>query len=99
MSYNPAAGGTPADGSITTAKLGGDITTAGKALLDDADAAVAADFSLLPETQLFGSQDGSGHPLVLANQEGFIIRSGPAWPATMTWHFSVNVVWSEVPAY
>lgn len=27
------------DGSITTAKLGGDITTAGKALLDDADAA------------------------------------------------------------
>lgn len=39
MSYNPAAGGTPADGSITTAKLGGDITTAGKALLDDADAA------------------------------------------------------------
>lgn len=38
--------GTPAqakanvvDGSITTTKLGGDITTAGKALLDDADAA------------------------------------------------------------
>lgn len=27
------------DGSITTTKLGGDITTAGKALLDDADAA------------------------------------------------------------
>lgn len=26
------------DGSITTTKLGGDITTAGKALLDDADA-------------------------------------------------------------
>jgi len=31
--------GTVADGSITTAKLGGDITTAGKALLDDANAA------------------------------------------------------------
>lgn len=28
-----------ADGNVTTAKLGGDITTAGKALLDDADAA------------------------------------------------------------
>lgn len=39
MSYNPSAGGSVADGSITTAKLGGDITTAGKALLDDADAA------------------------------------------------------------
>lgn len=40
MSYNPAAGGgAVADGSITTVKLGGDITTAGKNLLDDADAA------------------------------------------------------------
>ena len=38
MSYNPASGGSVADGSITTAKLGGDVTTAGKALLDDADA-------------------------------------------------------------
>lgn len=39
-SYNPSAGGggPPADGSITLAKLGGDITTAGKNLLDDADA-------------------------------------------------------------
>lgn len=60
---------------------------------------VSADLNLLPDTQLFGAQDGSGHPLVLANQEGFVIRSGPAWPASMTWHFSVNVVWSEVPAY
>jgi hypothetical protein len=33
------AGGSVADGSITTAKLGGDITAAGKALLDDANAA------------------------------------------------------------
>jgi hypothetical protein len=30
--------GTPADGTVTTVKLGGDITTAGKNLLDDADA-------------------------------------------------------------
>lgn len=33
------ASGSVANGSITTAKLGGDITAAGKALLDDADAA------------------------------------------------------------
>jgi hypothetical protein len=45
--FNPISGqldyyenaGTLPDGSVTTAKLGGDITTAGKALLDDADAA------------------------------------------------------------
>jgi hypothetical protein len=34
-----ALGAPLVDGSVTTAKLGGDITTAGKALLDDADAA------------------------------------------------------------
>lgn len=39
MSYRPDGGASVPDGSITTAKLGGDITTAGKALLDDADAA------------------------------------------------------------
>jgi len=38
MSYNPAGGGSVADGSITIAKLGGDITAAGTALLDDASA-------------------------------------------------------------
>ena len=38
MTYIPG-GGSVADGSITTARLGGDITTAGKALLDDANAA------------------------------------------------------------
>lgn len=30
--------GTPSDGTVSTTKLGGDVTTAGKALLDDADA-------------------------------------------------------------
>lgn len=37
MPYYPPASSGVADGSITTAKLGGDVTTAGKALLDDAD--------------------------------------------------------------
>jgi hypothetical protein len=40
-SYNPAAGGGPgtiSDGSVTSAKLGGDVTTAGKSLLTAADA-------------------------------------------------------------
>ena len=39
LAYRFETGGTPADGSITTIKLGGDVTAAGKALLDDADAA------------------------------------------------------------
>jgi hypothetical protein len=33
MSYNPVSGGEPPDGSITTAKLGGDISEVAKELL------------------------------------------------------------------
>lgn len=85
--------------------------TAGTKTLDTTDLAavmmgigtgaltVAINTILLPYTQLFGAQDGAGHPLVLANQEGFVLRTGLIWPATMTWSLSVNVVWSEVPAY
>lgn len=38
MTYIPG-GGSIADGSVTTTKLGGDVTTAGKSLLTGADAA------------------------------------------------------------
>lgn len=44
--------------------------------------------------------DGEGqHPLVCANQEGFVIRSGVIFPAGLTWNFAVNVLWAEVPAF
>lgn len=44
--------------------------------------------------------DGSQHPLVLAQNEGFVIKNGAtAWPASMTWGMSVTVVWAEVSAY
>jgi hypothetical protein len=55
--------------------------------------------SLLPLTNLFDADGEGQHPLVLANQEGFIIRSGIIFPITMTWAFSVNVLWLEVPAF
>lgn len=60
---------------------------------------VSANLNLLPDTPLFQTPIEGGHPLVLANQEGFVVRSGPAWPASMTWHFAVNVLWAEVPAF
>jgi hypothetical protein len=60
---------------------------------------VAASLNLLPVTALFEANQQGGHPLVLANQEGFVIRTGIIFPATMTWAFSVNVLWAEVPAY
>ena len=44
--------------------------------------------------------DMSTHPVVLAQNEGLVIRNGAtAWPAAMTWGFSVTVVWAEVTAY
>ena len=44
--------------------------------------------------------DGEGqHPLVAVQNEGFIVRSGNAWPAAMTWHFAVQCVWAEAAAF
>lgn len=33
---------------------------------------------------------------VFGNQEGFVIRTGAAMPAAMTWHLGVEVEWAEV---
>lgn len=94
-------------GISTTAAL-----TAGTKTLDTTDlshvsisigtAAITAAvrLNLLDQTALFDADGEGQHPLVLANQEGFVIRTGAnAWPATMTWAFSVNVLWGEVPAF
>lgn len=94
-------------GISTTAAL-----TAGTKTLDTTDLAahsigigtgaltVAANLNLLNPVDLWSVANSGGHPIVLANQEGFVIRSGAnAWPATMTWSFSVSVAWSEVPSF
>lgn len=55
---------------------------------------------LVPKTPLFDAEGEGQFPLVLADEEGFIVRSGSNnFPATMTWHFSVEVVWLEVPVF
>jgi len=57
-------------------------------------------FTLVPKTNLFGDFIGGlASPIVLANQEGFVIRSGIIGPATMTWALTVDVAWSEVDAF
>lgn len=56
--------------------------------------------TFLPHTALFDADGEGQHPLALANQEGFVIRSGAnAFPAAMTWTFGVNVLWAEVPSF
>lgn len=56
--------------------------------------------TFLPQTALFDA-DGEGmHPLVLAQNEGFVIRNGVViFPAAMTWVFSVNVLWLEASTF
>lgn len=55
---------------------------------------------LIPQTNLLGEFTGGlGFPLVLANQEGFVIRSGLVMPATLTWNLVANVLWSEVDGF
>ncbi len=51
-----------------------------------------------PGTQLLSNLPGEEHPLVLAQNEGFSIRS-VAVPATGTWQATVQVDWTEVAAY
>jgi hypothetical protein len=44
--------------------------------------------------------DLTQHPIVLAQNEGIIVKNGAtAWPATMTWALGVTIVWAEVAAY
>lgn len=62
---------------------------------------VGATLDLIPPgTTLFDANGEGTHPLILAQNEGFIIRNGAvAFPATMTWAFAVNVVWAEAAAF
>jgi hypothetical protein len=56
--------------------------------------------TFLPTTELLNVDSPSDHPIVFAQNEGFIIRNGTvAFPAGMTWTFSVNTSWIEAAAF
>lgn len=48
---------------------------------------------------IFNAATDGGQPLVLANQEGFTIRTTHAGPAALTYAIGFTVVWCEVTAY
>lgn len=86
--------------------------TAGTKTLDSQDigsvvtslvAATAAGITagvLVPKTNLLGDYIGGlAWPALYANQEGFVVRIASAFPATMTWAFTVDVAWSEVDGF
>jgi hypothetical protein len=49
------------------------------------------------QTVLLGEDVGPEHPLILATNEGFVLRA--TLPATGTWQFGVTVSWAELTAY
>jgi len=51
----------------------------------------------IPMIDLFHADPGSESPLVLAQNEGFVIRA--TVPATGTWQFGCTVTWTELTAY
>ena len=60
---------------------------------------VALPLTFLPLTELLNIDASNDHPLILAQNEGFVIRSGIIFPAAMTWAFTVNVSWAEIAAF
>lgn len=55
---------------------------------------------IIPKYSLLDADGEGQYPLVLENEEGFIIRTGATnFPAGMTWHFGVEVLWLEVPVF
>lgn len=61
----------------------------------------SVNYSFLDQTPLLDADGEGWMPLVLSANEGFIIRitTGFSMPATMTWGFSVSVLWAEVTSY
>lgn len=51
----------------------------------------------IPQFDLFHADPGGESPLILAQNEGFVVRA--TVPATGTWQFGVTVVWTELTAY
>lgn len=52
---------------------------------------------IAPQVLLFGEDISGQHPLVLAQNEGFVLRA--TVPATGTWQFGATVLWTELTAY
>jgi hypothetical protein len=50
-------------------------------------------------SDLYNASDAGFQPLVLANQEGFVIRTTHTGPAALTYVARFKVVWAEVTAF
>src|SRR5678816_24895 len=56
-------------------------------------------YQLITAGQVFMDATESGMPLVLANNEGFVIQTGHVGPAGLTYSAGFTIDWCEVTAY
>lgn len=94
--------GTPLVGAVRIASTA--ALTAGTKTLDaQAIAQYSAAFGTATSTQwipmvdLFHADAGTESPLILSQNEGFVVRA--TVPATGTWQFGCTVTWTEVSSY
>lgn len=87
-------------GALTVGTKTLDANAVGQAIGGVGTAAVTAygPTSIVVPQALFDCE-ASGMPLVLANQEGFIIKTTHVGPAALTYVAGFTVVWSEVTAF
>ena len=78
------------------------VSDAGRAIVEaDSAAGTPIELPLVNDpTLLFEPDIASGeHPLVLGQNEGFVLRNRAVWPAAGTGIIQVEVSWAEVTAY
>jgi hypothetical protein len=75
--------------------IGSYVTTLGTAAITAANR-----LSIHDRVGLLDADSEGQMPLILAQNEGFVVKNGPvAWPASATWAASITVVWAELTAY
>lgn len=55
--------------------------------------------SIVPAGYLYNAGGEGGQPLVLANQEGFVVRTTHAGPTALTYSAGFEVIWLEVTTF
>lgn len=88
-------------GALTAGTKTLDANAQGQILFGVGTGAVttAQNLNLINESDLFNADMAGGMPLVLANNEGFVVRTTHAGVAGLTYVTGFTVVWCEVALY
>lgn len=75
------------------------LDTQGFGIVVGGSGTTAGALTAIPVQPLYNPVPGVEHPIVLTQNEGFIIKNSVAGPATGTFRLAVAVAWSEVASY